>query len=307
MKKIILSGFLSLMATTGLTSVAEATTCSISGSIDFAYTGAIETCTVSQAGLYGITAAGGGGGDGADMQVVDSKGDISLNSGEVISIIVGSAPVGSAANISGYNYDTGAGGSFVFQGSGSGATPLIVAGGGGGGAGITGYAANASVTTSGTVAGGINGGPIGGAGGVNGGNGVNSYGQGGEGYLAILATPTPTGGVFGGGGGGYNGGYGSGGGGGGYSGGGGGGQYNGGGGGGGGGGSFVISTATNASITSNYNSDYFSSGSVDFALINTTASSPPPSSVPEPSAIAVFASAIAGLVFARFWMKRGKA
>ena len=290
MKKIILSGFLSLMATTGLTSVASATTCSISGSIDFAYTGAIETCTVSQAGLYGITAMGGAGGD---HYVVDAQGDISLSSGEVISVIVGSGPV-SNKSANGSYYATGAGGSFIFQGSGSGATPLIVAGGGGGWSGSGSYGANASITTSGTPAGGVNG--------VNGENGGNSYGQGGEGYLAILATQTTTGGVFGGGGAGNASGYGSGGGGGGYSGGGGGGLN----GPGGGGGSFVISTATNTSIASDSNTNLYSSGSVDFALINTTASSPPPSSVPEPSAIAVFASAIAGLVFARFWLKRRK-
>ena len=290
MKKIILSGFLSLMATTGLTSVAEATTCSISGSIDFAYTGAIETCTVSQAGLYGVTAVGGGGGNN---YVADAQGDISLSSGEVISIIVGGGVV-----YGGYSYYSGAGGSFVFQGSGSGATPLIVAGGGGG-EGYTYLGANASVTTSGTAGTGTG---TGGGGGVNGGNGVNSYGQGGEGYLAIMATPTPAGGVFGGGGAGYASAYGSGGGGGGYSGGGG-GYYNNSGG--GGGGSFVISTATNASIASNPNSNYSSSGTVDFALINATASSPP-SSVPEPGAIAVFASAIAGLVFARLWLKKRK-
>ena len=289
MKKIILSGFLSLIATTGLTSVAEATTCSISGSIDFAYTGAIETCTVSQAGLYGVTAVGGGG---SGSSVADAQGDISLSSGEIISIIVGSEPV-NKVSVGGYAYTTGAGGSFVFQGSGSGATPLIVAGGSGGW-GYSNPGTTASVTTSGTAGGGG-----GGAGGVNGANGVNSYGQGGEGYLAILATPTPTNGVFGGGGAGGNGGVCSGGGGGGYSGGGGGySGWNG-----GGGGSFVISTATNASIGIISSQTSYSNGSVDFALINTTASSPP-SSVPEPGAIAVFASAIAGLVFARFWMKR---
>ena len=293
MKKIILSGFLSLMATTGLTSVAEATTCSISGSIDFAYTGAIETCTVTQAGLYGVTAVGGGGGGVGGLHFIDAQGDISLSSGETISIIVGGGPV-FIVPTTGYTYYTGAGGSFVFQGSGSGATPLIVAGGGGGGANYD-YGANASVTTSGTAGNG------GAGGGVNGGNGVNSYGQGGEGYLAILATPTPLGGVFGGGSSGNNGGYGSGGGGGGYSGGGGGDN-----GGGGGGGSFVISTATNVLIASDSNTNIYSNGTVDFAITNTTASSPP-SSVPEPSAIAVFASAIAGLVFARFWLKRRKA
>ena len=293
MKKIILSGFLSLMATTGLISAAEATTCSISGSIDFAYTGAIETCTVSQAGLYGITATGGS----ESGAVVDAKGDISLSSGEIISIIVGSSPVFYKSN-NGYDYSTGAGGAFVFQGSGSGATPLIVAGGSGGyGYGL---GANGSITTSGTAGGGTGGG---GAGGYGGGNGGNDYAYAGEGYLAILAAPTPAnGGVFGGGGNGYASGDGSGGGGGGYSGGGGGG-YNGAG---GGGGSFVISTATNASIGIISSQTSYPSGSVDFALINTTASSPPPSSVPEPSAIAVFASAIAGLVFARFWLKRRK-
>ena len=298
MKKIILSGFLSLMATTGLTEVAEATTCSISGSIDFAYTGAIETCTVSKAGLYAVTAVGGAGGDNA---VSNTKGEISLISGETISIIVGGGPVYNVT-AKGYSYTTGAGGSFIFQGSGSGATPLIVAGGGGGWFGD--FGANASVTTSGT-AGGSNGGASGGAGGVNGGNGVNFYGQGGEGYLAILNTPTPTNGVFGGGGGGYNGGYGSGGGGGGYSGGGGGGGETGGeDGGGGGGGSFVISTAINSSIGIYANTNYYANGSVDFVITNTTAGSQSGNSIPEPSAIAVFASAIVGLVFARFWLKR---
>ncbi len=117
MKKIILSGFLSLIAMTGLTSVAEATTCSISGSIDFAYTGAIETCTASPSGLYGVTAVGESGVTPGSTSMVGatSSGDISLGSGEVVSIIVG-------------------------QGSGSVATPLI---GGGGASSLR----NTSVTT----------------------------------------------------------------------------------------------------------------------------------------------------------------
>ena len=305
MKKIILSGFLSLMATTGLTSVASATTCSISGSIDFAYTGAIETCTVSQAGLYGVTAVGGGGGYGSNNYIgmgATSSGDIFLSSGEVINIIVGQSGLYENNNAVVF---TGGGGSFVFQGIGSAATPLVVAGGSGGGS-ARGGVTSGSVTTSGLA------GYNGGAGGVDGGNGgsvgsstTTGGGGGGEGYLAILSTPTPTGGSFGGGGTTY----GAGGGGGGYSGGGAGGNgypYWGG----GGGGSFVISTASSASITSPpdaYGTGQIYNGSVDFALINTTASSTPSNSVPEPSAIAVFASAIAGLVFARFWMKRGKA
>ena len=303
MKKIILSGFLSLMATTGLISAAEATTCSISGSIDFAYTGAIETCTVSQAGLYAVTAVGASSGWYYGAEAV---GNISLNYGETLSLVIGQW------GMDGRNAyaDNGGGGSFVFQGSGSGATPLIVAGGGGGGAvggggiGAGGGGSNADVITSG-VAGGVNG--WGGAGGTSGGNGHNSSngGYGGEGYIAILATPTPTGGSFGGGGAfeAFGGAYG-GGGGGGYSGGGGGGTDNGnyyyGG---GGGGSFIVSTATNVSITSPSNN--IGNGSVDFAIITATANSAP-TQVPEPSAIAVFASAIVGLVFARFWLKRRK-
>ena len=117
MKKIILSGFLSLMAMTGLTSVAEANPCSISGSLDFAYMGAIETCAASPSGLYGVTAVGGSGVTPGSTSMVGatSSGDISLGSGEVVSIIVG-------------------------QGSGSVATPLI---GGGGASSLR----NTSVTT----------------------------------------------------------------------------------------------------------------------------------------------------------------
>ena len=121
MRKIFAAGIFSLMASTGLTSGANAAACSISGTTSFGYTGAVETCDVTQAGTYAITAIGAdtigakGGGNGAYI-----SGDISLSSDEAVLIVVGEF-----AN--GY----GGGGSFVFQGTGTGAIPLIVGGGGG--------------------------------------------------------------------------------------------------------------------------------------------------------------------------------
>ena len=309
MRKIFTAGIFSLMASTGLTSGATAASCSISGTTSFGYTGAVETCDVTQAGTYGITAIGAfGGGYGSEI-----SGDIKLASGEALTIIVGGAGTGY------YSGETGGGGSFVFQGTGSVAIPLVVGGGGGGiGFGDVGYYANsASLNVNGASDySGTN------SGGTNGGNGsgtiVSGYSVGdqGYGYIAVLSNPTGSSfGSFGGGGEAENtgvpdgSGYSmwTGGGGGGYSGGGGGAYIGGSVYGGGGGGSYVISSATNTSSQLYSGVTYGSSGQVLFSYVSPLSSqsgSPgptSPTSVPEPSSLAILMAALVGLGGAMFY------
>jgi hypothetical protein len=235
---------------------------------DFNYTGSIQTDTITSTGMYTITLDGaeGGGANGGLGAAV--SGDILLQAGDVLEIVVGGAGGGSGPD--GYG---GGGGSFIIDLSGTnGAIIEAVAGGGGGGtAGGGGGGGGMASPTGGNGNAGS-----GGAGGVNGAagdGGSNSNGGGGGGYtggnspgygqpptagsdsessgfvgglddVGNNATTGNGGGFGGGGGGGFNGG----GGGGGYGGGGGGGYSSGGGG--GGGGSYLISSATNPSETS---------------------------------------------------------
>jgi hypothetical protein len=211
----------------------------------------IQEWTVPVTGTYVIEAVGARGGKhpsvdkfpGAGAYV---RGKFSLNSGDVIKILVGQIGESSSGSTSG-----GGGGSFVVLDQNN--TPLVVAGGGGG----LGYGPNAEVVSGGNsetvglpswegIGHGTNG--QAGTGSAPGGgffndnsNSGKSFLNGGEGYNASID------GGFGGGGGTSNN-Y-KGGGGGGYSGGGGTGGY--GGGGGGGGGSF--SADTNSTIFSDTN------------------------------------------------------
>ena len=295
MRKIFAAGIFSLMASTGLTSGANAAVCSISGTTSFGYTGAAETCDVTQAGTYGITAIGGD--SGSTSQVIthgaEISGDIQLASGEALTIIVG------GEGVEDFGSQNGGGGSFVFQGTGTSATPLVV-GGGSGGNGDSSYGENASLTSSGgssqtTVSGGTNGGN-----GGTSGNGSSGYG-----YITVLSNPA-IGPTFGGGGAGSNL---SGGGGGGYSGGGG-GTYEAGG---GGGGSYVTSSATNTSSLIYYGSTYSGYGEVLFNYVGpptsssgsgTTGSGTTPTSVPEPSSLAILMAALVGLGGAVFYKRK---
>ncbi len=314
MRKIFAAGILSLMASTGLTSGANAAACSISGTTSFGYTGAVETCDVTQAGNYNIVVNGANGGaytfdvlnDGG-AGVMES-GDIQLTSGEILTIIVGQQGVNSDYG------GNGGGGSFVFSGSGTGAAPLIVGGGGGGG-GRSSPGLNASSTSSGTNS---NTPEVSSIGGTNGGNGENNSGYGGEGYISTLSTPTMPAQVNGYGtttyasfgGGGNSGDLSEGGGGGGYSGGGGGVDSAGNVYGGGGGGSYVISSATSVSQTLNQDNG---AGDVLFNYVGpptsssgsgTTGSGTTPTSVPEPSSLAILMAALVGLGGAVFYKRK---
>ena len=100
MKKIILSGFLSLMAMTGLISVAKANPCSISGSLDFAYTGAIETCEASPSGLYGVTAVGESGVTPGSTSMVGATIIVGQVSGSVATPLIGGGRASSLRNAS---------------------------------------------------------------------------------------------------------------------------------------------------------------------------------------------------------------
>ena len=241
----------------------------------FSYDGAvIQFDTITTTGTYDVTAAGGQGGSNADIGeagglAATSGGDIFLQSGAVLEIVVGGA--GGNSTFAGGG---GGGGSFVIEinnGSGTVDVNEVIAGGGGGagivGAGGSGLTAPTGGTGGGTSsgAGGINGAAGsggfsgGGGGGFKGGNGAPAAGIGGSG---IAGGSNFDGGVGigssggGGGGGGFGGG-----GGGGFSGGGGGGGWGGGGGGGndgtsggGGGGSFVNPLATHVAQSAGVNS-----------------------------------------------------
>ncbi|HXT08856.1 MAG TPA: Hint domain-containing protein [Roseiarcus sp.] len=224
----------------------------------YSFTGQVIDITITQSGVYDITAYGaqggagasGPGGDGAEI-----SGEFALTAGENLVVVVGGQG-GADANAGG----GGGGGSFVLEATGGGAyTPLVIAGGGGGSSyyptvpGGAGQTATSGQSGQGGVASGAGGsGGQGGQGGQyagyngGGGGGLNSAGShglgnrsggGGSGPSSFAGGSGPygSGGFGGGGGGGYNGG----GGGGGYSGGGGGGGgVNANGGRGGGGGSF---------------------------------------------------------------------
>ena len=254
----------------------------ISHTQDFAYTGSIQSYTISTSGTYQIYSAGAQGGTadvnsgGLGATVI---GSMHLYAGTTLNVVVGGYGADSAQG------SGGGGGSFVYISSG-GVTTLLEAAGGGGGASAGGDPA-VDVANPGlvTLGGGAGNGDVAGAGGAGsiayGGGGAGSFqggGGGGAGWSQAGYDAASSSSIMGGLGGGSlaaefvggssdqagEGGFGgggsgnrllqSGGGGGGYSGGGGGGNNPGGGGalggGGGGGGSYIIASATNQTLLS---------------------------------------------------------
>jgi O-antigen biosynthesis protein len=231
----------------------------------FSYDGsAIQYETIAVTGIYDIVASGGQGGNGTPKAAdgglaAFSSGDIFLQAGAVLEIVVG----GAGGNNTSDDGAGGGGGSFVIEiNNGSSAVDIneVIAGGGGGG----GYSTDSSGGSGRTAPTGGNGGGLepgaggvkgaagaggvrgGGGGGFEGGSGGSSSGTGGGGIAGGSDFAGGRGGSSGGSSGGFGGG-----GGGGFSGGGGGGGYGGGGGGGnsnisggGGGGSYVNPLAT---------------------------------------------------------------
>ncbi len=264
----------------------------------FAYTGSINTYTVSRSGVYEITALGADGAPASGAvggSGVSFTGDVFLTGGTTYNIVVGGAGFNSPDD--GFS-GGGGGGSFVYV-TGA-ANPLLAVGGGGGagylnasgGAGQTGTAGQAGQGASGG-AGGANG--MGGQGGQtnfgDGGGGAGYRGAGTDGIrgaglftggggataptfaggASSLMGPTTRGGFGGGGGGGLNGG-------------GGGGGYSGGGAGdgntpsgGGGGGSYFDPSFTGVVFGSNGRGN----GSVTITAL--------PAAVPEPGSLALLA------------------
>ena len=244
----------------------------------FAGTGQIQDFTVAASGEYDLVLDGaqggngymGVGGDGAAV-----GGDIYLQAGEKLEIVVGG--VGANGNYSG----GGGGGSFVFEVGAGGDELLAVAGGGGGGGSFGGGGVGIATKGTGGQGGGISagaggapgvaggGGRYGGGGGYSGGGGGTAGGVGGGGVSPGSNFLGGAGTGLGGGGGGFGGG-----GGGGYSGGGGGGGYGGGGGGGfgggsgGGGGGSFLDTALFTNVTET-NAANAGSGLVTLTLLNT--------------------------------------
>jgi len=249
---------------------------STTGTNTFDYTGEKAIVTIAVAGYYDITADGAQGGEGnnaAGGGGAMASGEVYLQAGAELEIVVG----GAGQNTTRLSGGGGGGGSFVVEiNNGSSAVDVnevIAGGGGGGGDGFDGSAGQAQPTgASGGIGGGEGG--HGAAAGQGGNSGFGEDGGGGGGGFTGGAGGPPhaagqsgsaTGATFAGGPGapsgsggfGGAGGFG-GGGGGGFSGGGGGGGYGGGGGGafqgGGGGGSFVNASAINVSKTSGANS-----------------------------------------------------
>jgi hypothetical protein len=231
----------------------------------FAYTDTIQTFTIDASGYYAITAEGaaGGSGDGGQGGVgAKATGNVYLQAGARLELVVG----GAGANA--FDGGGGGGGSFVietYDGTGTVDVKEVIAGGGGGGFRTNGGNGQAQGN------GGAGGGTTGGGGGLAGAAGqgaASTVGAGGGGFTGGAGgTPGAGGATLGlsfgggpggapsGGGGGFGGGGGGGsvggGGGGGYGGGGGGGYGSGGG---GGGGSFVNPDAAGVKIAAGFNS-----------------------------------------------------
>jgi hypothetical protein len=255
----------------------------------FNTTGAIQTFTVPYSGYYDILSLGAKGGDGINNAFGGSgasvRGVVHLSAGDDVYVVVGMQGGSTASTTE--DGGGGGGGTFVYTGAGNGLTLLQAAGGGGGAAwgGTSISGSDGQVTQNG--ANGTNGAsgnlwPVGTGGtGGNGGTGGDSVdGGAGGGWLSSGASGAGAQGgsgpsTFSGGTGHTSGGFG-GGGGGGFVGGGGGGGYSGGGAGGftnaytqgnagGGGGSYIISSATNASILAGANAG---DGQVDITLLS---------------------------------------
>jgi hypothetical protein len=158
----------------------------------FAYTGSVQTYTVPQTGVYLLTTAGAQGGTDPSPGTGDGglgatlTGEVPLNAGTVLTIVVG------GMGVQGTNFRNGApeggagggGGTFVY-GAGAG-VPLFAAGGGGGG-GEYSSSGNAQISedgAGGTVAG------------INPGTG-GQFGDGGKGGTAGAGDGGAGGGIFG--------------------------------------------------------------------------------------------------------------
>lgn len=134
------------------------------------YTGTIQSWTVPATGTYTIEACGAQSGTAGALGA-RMRGDIVLNTGEVIRILVGQAGTFSG------NESGGGGGTFVVKQVGN--VPLVIAGGGGG---SSYYGAGTGGTTGTSGLAGNNGGSPGGTNG-NGGSFSGSNGSGGGGLL----------------------------------------------------------------------------------------------------------------------------
>src|SRR5581483_1817937 len=131
--------------------------------VNFNYSGTIVTYTVTDNGVYQITAWGAQGGNtsgGTGGKGTEAGGEFFLQAGDVLQILT--AGQGGSRFAGG-----GGGGSFISLGSTLSSSTLLVAAGGGGGAGPCCYGGNAQSGTNGVNPGGV----APGAGGTNGGGG----------------------------------------------------------------------------------------------------------------------------------------
>ena len=261
------------------------------------YSGSVVSLTVQTAGIYDITAYGADGGRGGTNTGgglgAALGGAFTLAAGQALNILVGQ--LGGGAQAVGTGGGGGGGGSYVV----SAGQPLVIAGGGGGGATFI-HSGGNGAGTGGSAAGGIGGGFEGGAGGGGfgaGNNGANGgIGAIGGGAYAGGTVVAPNasgfnagGGIGGGGGGGYFGG----GGGGGYA--------------GGNGGAYTSGVATDpgaggTSFLAPNVSDRLAVGALNTLNLGgngeVVIAYEGPVSAPEPSSIALLATALATLALA---------
>jgi len=153
-------------------------------------TGGIQFWVVPVSGNYGIEAQGAsGGGISAGLGAI-MRGDVYLNAGDTLLILVGQMGIDALDGST-----TAGGGSYVVwrnatstivTSNGRPVTPLVIAGGGGGNPGTANPACNGSTLTAGNAGNGATGSGIGGINGNGGGISVpsgNSRGGGGGGFL----------------------------------------------------------------------------------------------------------------------------
>ena len=157
----------------------------------YATSGTIKDITIGTSGVYVFTVAGAQGGNSGQASGglgAAVSGDIFLQAGTVLELVIGGAGGGGSENGGG----GGGGGTFIIEPD-NGDMILAVAGGGGGGARVAGSGGRTGPTGG---AGGSGSGTKGGAGGVNGapGHGGGVGGAGGGGFTGGNAAPTGTGG-----------------------------------------------------------------------------------------------------------------
>lgn len=177
------------------------------GSKDFTFTGGVQTFTAPEKGAYTLEVWGAQGGSSNTTYVGGlggySKGTVTLNKGEVVSIYVGGQASGQSGGWNGggtggssgisYNYGGGGGGATDIRKGGTSLTNRILVAGGGGGLGGYGQGGSTSISSTPNASGGVAG-TGGGATGTNGAKGASTAAVSGDGGTPGTQTAGGTGG-----------------------------------------------------------------------------------------------------------------